>query len=151
MVGLTGFERRHPAELSGGMQQRVAICRALMIDPPLLLMDEPFGALDALTRDEMAVELLRIWEQTQKTIIFVTHSIDEAVLLSDRVVVMSPRPGTVALNVDIDLPRPRTSELRYDPRFTQYSHQLRTAIDQGRRRSAQAGDGDRHDLPDLTA
>ena len=132
MVGLSGFEHRHPAELSGGMQQRVAICRALMIDPPLLLMDEPFGALDALTRDEMAVELLRIWEATHKTILFVTHSIDEAVLLSDRVVVMSPRPGTVAMSVDIDLPRPRTSALRYDPRFIEYSHQLRTAIDQGR-------------------
>lgn len=133
MVGLTGFEHRYPSELSGGMQQRVAICRALMIDPELLLMDEPFGALDALTRDEMAVELLRIWEQTHKTIIFVTHSIDEAVLLSDRVVVMTPRPGTVALSVDIDLPRPRTAELRYDPRFVRFSHQLRTAIEQGRR------------------
>jgi NitT/TauT family transport system ATP-binding protein len=133
MVGLTGFEHRYPAELSGGMQQRVAICRALMIDPPLLLMDEPFGALDALTRDEMAVELLRIWDQTHKTIIFVTHSIDEAVLLSDRVVVMSPRPGTVALTVDIDLPRPRTADLRYDPRFAEFSHRLRTAIEAGRR------------------
>ena len=131
MVGLTGFEHRYPAELSGGMQQRVAICRALMIDPPLLLMDEPFGALDALTRDEMAVELLRIWEQTHKTILFVTHSIDEAVLLSDRVVVMSPRPGTVALTVDIDLPRPRTAELRYDPRFVEFSHLLRNAIQAG--------------------
>jgi NitT/TauT family transport system ATP-binding protein len=141
MVGLTGFEHRYPAELSGGMQQRVAICRALMIDPPLLLMDEPFGALDALTRDEMAVELLRIWEQTQKTIIFVTHSIDEAVLLSDRVVVMSPRPGTVALTVDIDLPRPRTADLRYDPRFVEFSHRLRSAIEQGRRRRDSDAEG----------
>jgi NitT/TauT family transport system ATP-binding protein len=135
MVRLTGFEHRYPAELSGGMQQRVAICRALMIDPSLLLMDEPFGALDALTRDEMAVELERIWEQTKKTIIFVTHSIDEAVLLSDQVVVMTPRPGTVQLSVKIDLPRPRTTKMRYDPRFAAYSHQLRTAIEQGRRDS----------------
>lgn len=141
MVGLTGFENRYPAELSGGMQQRVAICRALMIDPPLLLMDEPFGALDALTRDDMALELLRIWEQTHKTILFVTHSIDEAVLLSDRVVVMSPRPGTVALTIDIDLPRPRGAELRYDPRFIEYSRLLRNAI-QGH--LANAADGADH-------
>jgi len=141
MVGLTGFEHRYPAELSGGMQQRVAICRALMIDPQLLLMDEPFGALDALTRDEMAVELLRIWEQTHKTIIFVTHSIDEAVLLSDKVVVMSPRPGTVALTVDIDLPRPRTADLRYDQRFVEFSHRLRSAIEQGRRRRDSDAEG----------
>lgn len=128
MVGLGGFENRYPSELSGGMQQRVAICRALVMDPPLLLMDEPFGALDALTRDEMALELLRIWERTHKTIVFVTHSIDEAVLLSDRVVVMTPRPGTVHQVVDIDLPRPRTAELRYDTRFVEYSRRLREAI-----------------------
>jgi NitT/TauT family transport system ATP-binding protein len=133
MVKLTGFEHRYPAELSGGMQQRVAICRALMIDPSLLLMDEPFGALDALTRDEMAVELERIWERTRKTIVFVTHSIDEAVLLSDKVVVMTPRPGTVALTVEIDLPRPRTAQMRYDPRFVAYSQELREAIEQRRR------------------
>lgn len=128
MVGLGGFENRYPSELSGGMQQRVAICRALVMDPPLLLMDEPFGALDALTRDEMALELLRIWEQTLKTILFVTHSIDEAVLLSDRVVVMTPRPGTVREIVDIDLPRPRSADLRYDARFVEYSRRLREAI-----------------------
>lgn len=128
MVGLGGFENRYPAELSGGMQQRVAICRALVIDPPLLLMDEPFGALDALTRDDMAVELLRIWEQTKKTIVFVTHSIDEAVLLSDRVVVMTPRPGKIGKILEINLPRPRAAELRYDTRFVAYSHELRNAI-----------------------
>ncbi len=128
MVGLGGFENRYPSELSGGMQQRVAICRALVMDPPLLLMDEPFGALDALTRDEMALEVLRIWERTHKTIVFVTHSIDEAVLLSDRVVVMTPRPGSVRQIMDIDLPRPRTAALRYDPRFVEHSRLLREAI-----------------------
>lgn len=128
MVGLGGFENRYPSELSGGMQQRVAICRALVMDPPLLLMDEPFGALDALTRDEMALELLRIWERTKKTIVFVTHSIDEAVLLSDRVIVMTPRPGSVREIIEIELPRPRSADLRYDARFVEYSRRLREAI-----------------------
>ena len=128
MVGLAGFERLYPTELSGGMQQRVAICRALVTDPPLLLMDEPFGALDALTRDVMAAELLRIWDETRKTIVFVTHSIDEAVLLSDRVVVMTPRPGRVNRVVDIDLPRPRDVDVRYGPRFVELSQQLRDLI-----------------------
>ncbi len=132
MVGLADFKRRLPWELSGGMQQRVAICRALVINPPILLMDEPFGALDALTRDEMALELLRIWGETRKTIVFVTHSIEEAVLLSDRVVVMTPRPGHVDQIVDIALPRPRTSETRYAERYTEYSHRLREAIFQRR-------------------
>jgi NitT/TauT family transport system ATP-binding protein len=131
MVGLAGFERRYASELSGGMQQRVAICRALVTDPSVLLMDEPFGALDALTRDIMAAELLRIWNETQKTILFVTHSIDEAVLLSDRVVVLTPRPGSVGLILDINLPRPRSAEIRYDPRFIELSQQLREAIYQG--------------------
>ena len=128
MVGLKGFERRYAAELSGGMQQRVAICRALVTDPSLLLMDEPFGALDAMTRDIMGAELLRIWDETHKTILFVTHSIDEAILLSDRVIVLTPRPGTVGLIVDVDLPRPRTADVRYDPRFLELSQQLREAI-----------------------
>jgi NitT/TauT family transport system ATP-binding protein len=128
MVGLGGFEHRYPNELSGGMQQRVAICRALIIDPALLLMDEPFGALDALTRDEMGTELLRIWNATRKTIVFVTHSIDEAVLLSDRVVVLTERPGRVRTIVDIDLPRPRTPEVRVDPRFAEYGQILRRAV-----------------------
>ncbi len=128
IVGLTDFANRYPSELSGGMQQRVSICRALVSDPSLLLMDEPFGALDALTRDEMAIELLRVWEQTHKTIIFVTHSIDEAVLLSDRIVVMSPRPGRVKDVFDVNVPRPRDANTRYDPRFTEESHVIRTAI-----------------------
>lgn len=128
LVGLSGFEHRYPAELSGGMQQRVAITRALIIDPPLLLMDEPFGALDALTRDEMAAELLRIWEETRKTILFVTHSIDEAVLLSDRVVVLTPRPGRVGRVVTVDLPRPRPADVRYDPQFAHLAQTLRNVI-----------------------
>ena len=131
MVGLSEFTHRYPAELSGGMQQRVAISRALVIDPPLLLMDEPFGALDALTRDEMALELLRIWESTRKTFVFVTHGIDEAVMLSDRVVVMTPRPGRVLSILDIELPRPRTAEMRYDAQFNEYAQQIRHAIYHG--------------------
>ncbi len=120
MAGLAGFDRKLPRELSGGMQQRAALCRALLLDPPLLLMDEPFGALDAMTRDDMALELLRIWGETsstRKTILFVTHSIPEAVFLSDRVIVMSPRPGRIAADVTIDLPRPRTVELRGSQAF----------------------------------
>jgi NitT/TauT family transport system ATP-binding protein len=128
MVGLDGYENRFPSELSGGMQQRVSICRALICNPPLLLMDEPFGALDALTRDEMALELLKLWGETKKTILFVTHSVEEAVLLSDRVVVMSPRPGTVSLDLRIDLPRPRSGDTRYERSFADYSHTLRERI-----------------------
>jgi NitT/TauT family transport system ATP-binding protein len=107
MVGLEGFEDRYPFELSGGMQQRVAICRALIHDPPILLMDEPFGALDAMTRDQMNFELQRIAQGMGKTVVFVTHSIPEAVLLSDTVLVMSPRPGRILATYRIDLPRPR--------------------------------------------
>lgn len=106
-VGLSGFEDRYPHELSGGMQQRTGIVRALIHDPPLLMMDEPFGALDALTREQMRIDLEALWLATQKTVLFITHSIDEAVLLADRVVVMSPRPGTVETIIDIDLDRPR--------------------------------------------
>jgi NitT/TauT family transport system ATP-binding protein len=117
LTGLKGFENKYPNELSGGMQQRVSISRALIHDPPLLLMDEPFGALDAITRDEMNLELLRIWHEAKKTVLFITHSIPEAVFLGDRVVVMTPRPGKVAAIVPVDLPRPRTTNLRDDPKF----------------------------------
>jgi NitT/TauT family transport system ATP-binding protein len=108
LVGLTGFASRPPWELSGGMQQRVALCRALVADPSILLMDEPFAALDALTREDLSLELQRIWNDHRKTILFVTHSIEEAVLLADRVVVMTPRPGRIAKIVPVDLPRPRS-------------------------------------------
>jgi len=117
-VGLGEFEDRYPHELSGGMQQRVAIVRALIHDPPLLLMDEPFGALDALTREQMRIDLEELWLSGEQTVVFITHSIDEAVLLSDRVVVMSPRPGKVERIVDIDLPRPRGLMARKRPAFS---------------------------------
>src|SRR4029079_8095200 len=108
--------------------QRVAICRALLPDPGLLLMDEPFGALDAMTREELSLELLRIWEERRKTILFVTHSIPEAILLSDRVVVMTPRPGRIARVLDVDRPRPRSVEMEFDPRFKEYSSEIRGLI-----------------------
>jgi NitT/TauT family transport system ATP-binding protein len=130
MAGLQGFAEKLPRELSGGMQQRAALCRALLLDPPLLLMDEPFGALDAMTRDDMALELLRIWgerdlaREQRKTVLFVTHSIPEAVFLSDRVVVMTPRPGRIAADLRIDLARPRTVELRAAEPFGRLSLEI---------------------------
>jgi NitT/TauT family transport system ATP-binding protein len=124
LVGLTGFEHRYPHELSGGMKQRVSICRALVHDPPLLLMDEPFGALDALTRDQIALDIQRIWARGQKTVVFITHSITEAVFLSDRVLVMTPRPGSIDAMIEIELPRPRRLGVRQDPRFLAYTHEI---------------------------
>ncbi|GIW09501.1 MAG: ABC transporter ATP-binding protein [Chloroflexi bacterium] len=125
MVGLAGFEQKHPYELSGGMRQRTAICRALVHDPPLLLMDEPFGALDALTREQIAHDLQRLWLQTGKTVLFITHSIVESVLLSDRVVVMTPRPGRIEEVLTIDLPRPRRLDETERSDFTRYTTHIR--------------------------
>jgi NitT/TauT family transport system ATP-binding protein len=128
LVGLVGFERKSPRELSGGMQQRVAICRALVHEPDILLMDEPFGALDALTREEMTLELLRIWGERPKTILFVTHSITEAVVLADRVVVMSPRPGRIAEIIEVKSPRPRSFHVEGDSEFHDASRRIRDLI-----------------------
>jgi len=128
MAGLSAFARKTPRELSGGMQQRAALCRALITDPALLLMDEPFAALDALTRDEMGQELSRLWEERKKTVVFVTHSISEAVLLGDRVVVMSPRPGRIVRDIPIGLPRPRTNVKHLGPAFTDYVEEIRELI-----------------------
>ena len=128
LVELEGFGEHHPWQLSGGMQQRVAIARALSFDPALLLMDEPFGALDEMTRERLNVELLRIWEASGSTVVFVTHSIAEAVFLSTRVVVMSPRPGRISKVIPIDLPRPRSTATREDPRFFELATEVREAL-----------------------
>jgi NitT/TauT family transport system ATP-binding protein len=127
-AGLSGFETKLPRELSGGMQQRVAICRALLQQPQVLLMDEPFGALDALTREEMSMELLRIWAETGAAVLFVTHSISEAVLLADRVVVMSPRPGRIAEVIEVGLPRPRDFAQEGTPAFHEAAQRIRALI-----------------------
>ena len=128
LVGLQDFTQAWPASLSGGMAQRVAIARALIQDPDLLLLDEPFGSLDALTRERMGVELLRIWQSERKTVVMVTHSISEALLLADRVIMLTPRPGRILLDVKVDLPRPRQENVRYSPKFIELSKALRSAI-----------------------
>lgn len=128
-VGLDGFQNSYPSELSGGMRQRVSICRALVHDSPLLLMDEPFSALDALTRDQMNLDLQQIWLQNKKTVLFITHSITDAIFLSDVVYVMSPRPGKLIKRVDIDLKRPRGLEIRESKKFGEYTKVIRETFE----------------------
>lgn len=131
VTGLAGFERAMPRELSGGMQQRASIVRALAQDPAVLLMDEPFGALDAFTRDEMNLLLLKLWSETGKTVVFVTHNIGEAIFLADRVVVMTSRPGRLARIYDIDLPRPRTIEMTFEPAFIGLIQEIKRTVEAG--------------------
>ncbi len=128
-VGLEGFGRKYPSELSGGMRQRVAICRALIQKPGLLLMDEPFGALDALTREQMGFDVLKMWDDIGNTVLFITHSIDEAVFLADRVLVLSPRPGRVEVELTIDLDRPRSGATHSDPKFVEYTQTIRRVFE----------------------
>lgn len=128
LVGLEGFAESLPRDLSGGMAQRVAIARALVHDPRILLLDEPFGALDALTRERMGAELLRIWQVSRKTVVMVTHAIHEAVFLADRVLVLGPRPGRIRLNLSVNLPRPREDAMRYSSAFGELAQRLRDAI-----------------------
>src|SRR5438093_7833709 len=128
LVGLKGFEHYHPHQLSGGMRQRVGIARALAVDPEILLLDEPFGSLDAQTRDQMGSELLAIWERNRKTALFVTHGIDEAILLADQIVVMARDPGRITEIISVDLPRPRTVETTDSKRFIEYRKQIRECL-----------------------
>ena len=129
LVGLQGFEGSYPRDLSGGMAQRVAIARALIHDPDLLLLDEPFASLDAMTRERMWTELSRIWQARQKTVIMVTHSINESLFLADRVLVLTQRPGKIKMDVAVDLPRPRNDDIRYTPPFGKLARKLRGAIE----------------------
>ena len=132
-VGLAGFEKKMPRELSGGMQQRASIVRCLSYDPDVILMDEPFGALDAFTRDEMNLLIQKIWMETGKTIIFVTHNVTEAIFLADRVVVLTPRPGRLAHVFPIDLPRPRTIDMTFSPAFIKMILEIKETIDEASR------------------
>ena len=136
-TGLAGFEKSFPRELSGGMQQRASIVRALAQDPSVLLMDEPFGALDAFTRDEMNLLLLKLWSEARKTALFVTHNVAEAIFLADRVVVMTPRPGRHARTFEIDLPRPRTIEMTFEPSFIELIQEVKAAVERGSARLLQ--------------
>ena len=136
-VGLAGFEHKFPRELSGGMQQRASIVRSLAVNPSIMLMDEPFGALDAFTRDEMNLLLLRLWSETRKTIVFVTHNISEAIFLADRVVVMSPRPGRLARIFEIELPRPRTVEMTFEREFIELIQEIKRVVESGGRHTVE--------------
>ncbi len=136
-VGLAGFEKAYPRELSGGMQQRASIVRALAQDPEVMLMDEPFGALDAFTRDEMNLLLLRLWTETQKTIVFVTHNVSEAIFLADRVVVMTSRPGRLAHIYEIELPRPRTIDMTFEPGFISLIQEIKLTVESGGRHAVE--------------
>ena len=137
MAGLQEFERKLPWQLSGGMQQRASICRALVHDPAVLLMDEPFGALDAFTRDEMNLLLQRLWSEAKKTIVFVTHNISEAIFLADRVVVMTARPGRLSRIFDIELPRPRTVEMTFQPDFIELIQEIKQTVETGGRQAVE--------------
>lgn len=131
LVNLKGFEKKYPWQLSGGMQQRASIARALSFDPKLLLMDEPFGALDEIVRDGLNLQLLKLWDETKKTVVFVTHSIPEAVFLSTRIIVMSPRPGRIIDVIDCDLPRGRSLDIRETPEFLSIAHRVRQGLRAG--------------------